>query len=187
MLESFDVTSVLLEATGGSAPAMDRLLPVLYADLRERAAFLLRSERPQHTLQPTELVHEAYLRLVDQTRCQWQNRAHFLAVASQAMRRILVDHARRRGSQKRGGDCVKISLDDALVVGTEEADDMLVSLEQALEKLAEHHPQAARVVEMRFFGGLTHEECACVLGFSPRTASRQWEFAQAWLFREITG
>ena len=147
----------------------------------------MRRERSGHTLRPTDLVHEAYLRLADQTRCRWQDRAHFLAVASQAMRRILVDHARRRGSQKRGGGSVKIPLDEALVVGTEEANGMLLSLEQALTRLAERHPQAARVIEMRFFGGMTHDECACVLGFSTRTASRHWEFAQAWLYREMAG
>jgi RNA polymerase sigma factor (TIGR02999 family) len=185
MHESLDITSVLLEATEGSAPAAERLFTILYDQLRDRAALLLRRERPGHTLRPTDLVHEAYLHLADQTRCRWQDRAHFLAVASQAMRRILVDHARRRGSQKRGGGIVKIPLDDALVVGTDEADDVLRSLDLALVKLAERHPQAARVVEMRFFGGLTHEECACVLGFSPRTASRYWEFAQAWLYREL--
>ena len=185
MHESLDVTSVLLETTGGSLPAAERLFTVLYSELRDRAALLMRRERPGHTLRPTDLVHEAYLHLADQTRCRWQDRAHFLAIASQAMRRILVDHARRRGSQKRGAGHIKLSLDDALVVGTEEADDMLQSLELALVKLAEHDLKAARVVEMRFFGGLTHDECACVLGFSPRTASRYWAFAQAWLYREI--
>ena len=187
MAASLDVTSVLLETTGGSPQAADRLFSMLYNELRERAAVLLRRERPGHTLRSTDLVHEAYLRLADQTRCRWQDRAHFLAVASQAMRRILIDHARRRGSQKRGAGRVKVSLDEALVIGTEETDQVLRSLEEALARLTEHHPQAARVVEMRFFGGLTHDECACVLGFSPRTASRYWAFAQAWLFREMAG
>src|SRR5262245_56675728 len=171
MAESQDITSILLEATNGSSPAADRLFSVLYPELRERAAGLLRRERSDHTLRPTDLVHEAYLRLPDHTRCRWHDRAHFLAVASQAMRRILVDHARRRGSQKRGGKNVKIPLDEALVIGTEGTDGMLLSLERALTRLTEQHPQAARVVEMRFFGGMTHDECACVLGFSTRTAS----------------
>jgi RNA polymerase sigma factor (TIGR02999 family) len=183
--ESQDATAVLLEATGGSERAADRLLAIVYDDLREAAARLLRRERADHTMQATELVHEAYLRLVDQTRCEWQNRAHFLAVASLAMRQILVDHARRRGSKKRGGDKVKVELDEALILGTERADEMILSLEEALGKLTARYPEAGRVVEMRFFGGLTHEECACVLGFSPRTSSRHWEFAQAWLAREI--
>ena len=185
MAASPDVTSVLLETTGGSPQAAHRLFSLLYDDLRGRAAALLSRERPGHTLRSTDLVHEAYLRLADQTRCQWKDRAHFLAFASQAMRRILVDHARRRGSQKRGARCEKVVLDEALVIGTEETDESLRSLDEALTALAGQHPQAARVVEMRFFGGLTHDECACVLGFSPRTASRYWEFAQAWLYREM--
>jgi RNA polymerase sigma factor (TIGR02999 family) len=187
MHESLDITSVLQQVTDDAPRATERLFTVLYDELRGRAALLLSRERPDHTLRPTDLVHEVYLRLADQTRCRWQDRAHFMAIASQAMRRILVDHARRRGSQKRGGGQVRITLDEALIVGTEEADDLLNSLEHALVKLAEHHPKAARVVEMRFFGGMTHDECACVLGFSPRTASRYWEFAQAWLYREIAG
>jgi RNA polymerase sigma factor (TIGR02999 family) len=183
--EFLDTTAILLEATEGSPRAADRLLSIVYEELRLTAERLLAGERPDHTLQATELVHEAYLRLVDQTRCRWQNRAHFLAVASQAMRRILVDHARRRGSMKRGAGRTRVLFEEALIVGTEEADGMLLSLEDALRKLAAQYPMAARVVEMRFFGGLTHEECACVLGFSPRTASRHWDFAQAWLYREI--
>lgn len=183
--EFFDTTAVLLEVTSGSARATDRLLSIVYDDLREAATRLLRRERPDHTLRATELVHEAYLRLIDQTRCEWQNRAHFLGVASRAMRRILVDHARRRGSQKRGSGLVRVLFDEALIIGTEQADEMLLSLERALEKLAARYPEPARVVEMRFFGGLTNDECACVLGLSPRSASRHWEFAQAWLYREI--
>ncbi|MFN0150178.1 MAG: sigma-70 family RNA polymerase sigma factor [bacterium] len=183
--EFLDTTALLLDASSGSARASDRLLAVVYDDLRGAAARLMRGERSDHTLRATELVHEAYLRLVDHTRCEWQNRAHFLAVASRAMRNILVDHARRRGSHKRGGDQVRVSFDEALVVGTESADAMLLTLERGLEKLALAHPEAARVVEMRFFGGLTNEECASVMGFSARTVSRNWEFAQAWLYREI--
>lgn len=187
MAASLDVTSVLLETTGGSPQAAHRLFSLLYNELRERATVLLRGERPGHTLRSTDLVHEAYLRLADQTRCRWQDRAHFLAVASQVMRRILIDHARRRGSQKRGGGHAKVSLDEALVIGTDEADHVLGALDDALRRLTQHHPEAARVVEMRFFGGLTLEECACVLGFSTRTVSRHWGFAQAWLFREMSG
>jgi len=183
--EFLDTTALLLEVSGGSARAADRLLAVVYDDLREAASRLMRGERSDHTLRATELVHEAYLRLVDHTRCEWQSRAHFLAVASRAMRNILVDHARRRGSQKRGAGHVRVSFDEALVIGTESADAMILTLERALEKLARRHPEAARVVEMRFFGGLTNEECASVIGSSPRTVSRHWEFAQAWLYREI--
>lgn len=183
--QSLDVTAVLLKATDGSADASDRLLTVLYEELRTVADRLLLGECPEHSLQATDLVHEAYLRLVDQTRCQWQNRAHFLAVAAQAMRRILVDHARGRRRAKRGGGRGKLPLDEALLIGSEEADEMLLSLDDALETLGVLHPEAARVVEMRFFGGLTIEESACVLGRSPRTVSRHWEFAHAWLYRKI--
>lgn len=164
---------------------MDSLLALVYDDLREAAARLLRRERSDHTMQATELVHEAFLRMVDQTRCDWQNRAHFLAIASRAMRRILVDHARRRGSQKRGSGQAKVELDEALVVGSEDTDTLVQELELALTKLAQQYPDAARVVEMRFFGGLTHDECALVMGFSRRTATRHWSFAQSWLYREI--
>lgn len=180
-----DVTAVLLEATDGAAGATDRLLYMVYGELRALAGNYLWHESPDHTLQATELVHEAYLRLIDHTRCEWRNRAHFLAVAAVAMRRILIDHARRRRSQKQGGSLVQVSLDEALVVGTEESDETLLALERALERLAISHPEPARVFEMRFFGGLTFDECASVLGISARTASRHWEFAKAWLSREL--
>ncbi|MEZ5064291.1 MAG: sigma-70 family RNA polymerase sigma factor [bacterium] len=182
-----DVTEILLQARGGAPGATDRLLAALYSDLRGMADRFLRHERADHTLQPTELVHEAYFRLVDQTRCAWQDRAHFLAIASQAMRRILVDHARRRGSAKRGGGVPRIPLHEAtnLIGGGD--DTTLLALDFALDKLAAVHPDSARVVELRFFGGLTHEECAGVLDVSPRTVSRHWEFARAWLYREMSG
>jgi RNA polymerase sigma factor (TIGR02999 family) len=186
MNASRDLTSILLETTAGSPQAADQLFTLLYDELRERATALLRRERHGHTLRSTDLVHEAYLRLADPTRCQWQDRAHFLAVASRAMRRILVDHARRRGSRKRGSDSVKVSLDETIVIGTDESDHVLASLEEALERLTVHHSAAARVVEMKFFGGLTFEECGCVLGVTPRTISKYWRFAQAWLFREMS-
>lgn len=180
-------TGLLQEATRGSSDAAERLLPLVYEELRAMADRFLRRERPDHTLQATELVHEAYLRLIDQTRCRWQNEAHFLAVASQAMRRILVDHARRRKSDKRGGGQPKLSLDEAVTVGSDEMSVTLLALDLALGKLAVQHAEIARVVEMRFFGGLTNDECACVLGVSPRTVSRHWEFAQTWLYREMGG
>lgn len=186
MNASRDLTAILLETTAGSPQAADQLFTLLYDELRDRATSLLRLERHGHTLRSTDLVHEAYLRLADQTRCQWQDRAHFLAVASRAMRRILVDHARRRGSRKRGAEYVKVSLDETIVIGTAESDDVLNSLEDALERLTEQHAHAARVVEMKFFGGLTFEECGCVLGVTPRTISNYWRFAQAWLFREMS-
>jgi RNA polymerase sigma factor (TIGR02999 family) len=182
-----DPTRLLHETTSGSPEASDRLLELLYEELHTRAERFLRRERPDHTLQATELVHEAYLKLVDQTRCEWQNRAHFLAIASVAMRRILVDHARRRGGAKRAGGAVKLPLEEALTVGKEDSDTTMLALNMALDKLNRRHPGIARVVEMRYFGGLTHDESACVLGVSPRTISRRWEFAQAWLYREMAG
>lgn len=184
-MSSLDATSLVLELTAGSPGATDRLLALAYEELRSQAERLLRSERPDHTLQATELVHEAYLRMVDQTRCRWQDRAHFLAVASQAMRRILVDHARRRGAAKRGSGQRKLSLDEALMVGTDEGATVMLALDEALERFARQYPDAARVVEIRFFGGLTIEEAACALGLSERSVSRHWEFAQAWLYREL--
>jgi RNA polymerase sigma factor (TIGR02999 family) len=185
MALSPDTTALLHETTDGSPDAAEQLLAVVYQDLRERARQYLRRERSDHTLQATELVHEAYLRLVDQTRCEWRNRAHFMAVASIAMRRVLVDHARRRNRVKREGDLKKLSLQEVLEVGNDETGSTMLALDLAMSKLSKVHPEAARVVEMRFFGGLTHEESACALGVSPRTVSRQWEFAQAWLYREM--
>lgn len=186
MSDALDITAVLQKATHGSPEAAERLLGLVYEELRGIAGRILRRERPDHTLQATELVHEAYLRLIDQTRCEWQNQAHFLAVASQAMRRILVDHARRRDSDKRGGGVGKLSLDNALTIGSEAMSSTLLALDLALVKLSSQYPEIGRVVEMRCFGGLTHEQCACVLGASPRTVSRHWEFAQAWLYREMS-
>lgn len=180
-----DPTTLLQETTGGSAQAAEHLLAVVYEDLRDRAQQYLQRERSDHTLQATELVHEAYLRLVDQTRCEWRDRAHFMAVASIAMRRVLIDHARHRNRLKRDGGARKLSLDEAMQLGRDETGSTLLSLDLALGRLSERHPEIARVVEMRFFGGLTHEESACALGISPRTVSRHWEFAQAWLYREM--
>jgi len=165
---------------------MARLFELLYADLRLIADGRLRRESSGHTLQPTALVHEAYLRLVDQTRCRWQNRAHFLAVASQAMRRILVDHARGKQRVKRGGAWKRVSLDEALDVSGEQGAEHIIVLDTALRKLETSQPEKARVVEMRYFGGLTNEECAEVLQVSARTVIRYWDYAQAWLYREMT-
>lgn len=185
MADSLDVTALLHQATTGAPGAADRLLALVYADLRDIAERHLRRERPDHTLQATELVHEAYLRLVDQTRCEWQNRAHFLGVASTAMRRILVDHARTRLSEKRGGGAPRLALDEALCVGDDAGSETLLALDLALQRLSAEYPAIGHLVELRFFGGLLHEECAAVLGCSARTISRQWEFAKAWLYREL--
>lgn len=168
--------------------AADDLLPVVYDELRRLAQSRMTQERGDHTLQATALVHEAYLKLVDQTRVVWQNRAHFFAVAAKAIRRILIDHARAKKSTKRGGDDVPLSLDDALTVPASQDDPGLdfLALHSALEKLAQEDPVKEQVVELRFFGGLTGKETAEVLGVDPRTVDRYWKYARAWLYRELT-
>jgi len=158
-----EVTRLLIRLTDGDDGALGELLPLVYAELRRLAAGYLRRERPGHTLQPTALVNEAYLRLVDQMQVRWQNRAHFLGVAAQMMRRILVDHARGQRAEKRGGDMQILSLDENIDVSGERAAD-LVALDEALKRLAELDPQKSRIVELRFFGGLSVEETAEVLG-----------------------
>ena len=160
------------------------LLSLLYDELHRLASRSFRSERTEHTLQPTALVHEAYLRLVAQKHVVWENRNHFLGVAAQVMRRILVDHARGRRAAKRGGGLHEVTLSRALIVSEERAP-ALVALDEALSRLASIDPQQARVVELRFFGGLTVEETAQALSISPATAKREWSMAKAWLAREI--
>jgi RNA polymerase sigma-70 factor (ECF subfamily) len=179
-----DVTGLLHAYEEGDEDALARLMPLVYGELRRLAARALRRERSGHTLQPTALVHEAYLRLVDQHRAHLQSRAHFYAVAAQIMRRILVDHARFRGRHKRGGAVAKVSLDEAFHIPKGRAVE-LVSLDDALHSLAEIDPQQARVVELRYFGGLTIEETADVAGISPATVKRDWVVAKAWLQREL--
>ena len=181
---SSDVTRLLLHLSNGRPAAADELLPLVYAELRNMAARLLRSERPDHTLQPTALVHEAYLRLVDQRVDTWQNKAHFLGIAAQAMRRILIDHARRRRATKRGG--ARVTLDDDMAAVTGPSLDLL-ALDTALQELAALDPRQGQVVELRFFGGLTLEETAEVLGIAPATVKRDWTVARAWLHRALDG
>lgn len=183
---SDDVTRILLAAGNGDPIAAEQLLPLVYDELRQLASLQLRRERPGHTLQPTALVHEAWLRLVDQTHVEWQNRAHFLAVAATAMRRILVNHAKARASLKRGGDGwdrLRVPLDDLVDSLSHHVD--LAALDESLTRLAELDPQQARIVEMRFFGGLTVEEIAKSLELSPRTVHRDWAMARAWLRGEL--
>lgn len=179
------VTELLLEWGGGDEASRDRLMQVVYDELRRVAAAQLRHERPDHTLQPTALVNEAYVRLVDQTRVQWRNRAQFFGIAARLMRRILVDHARRQRALKRGGDATRLSLDEELVGGPQQDMD-LVALDEALGELTTIDERLAAVVEMRFFGGLTVEETAAVTGTSPATVKRDWSTARAWLFRALT-
>ena len=178
------VTQVLVAVRDRQAGAVDRLLPVVYDELRALAQRFLRREKRNHTLQPTALVHEAYLRLIDQREAKWQDRAHFCAIAAQAIRRVLIDHARARKRQKRGGDRVRVTLSAATPIFVGKDTDLL-ALDEALERLAETEPLGARIVEMRFFGELTVEEVAEVLDMSDRSVRRHWKYAKAWLFREI--
>jgi RNA polymerase sigma factor (TIGR02999 family) len=180
------LTEALKGVSQGDATAMDRLLPVVYAEMRRLAANYLRGERTGHTLQPTALVHEAYLRLVGQRDIPWQSRAHFVGVAARTMRHILVDHARRRKAQKRGGGDSPVTLDTGALVagGTPVAFD---DLDQALVDLAKLSERQARIVELRYFGGLSIEETGEVLGIASATVKRDWVAARAWLYRELTG
>jgi RNA polymerase sigma factor (TIGR02999 family) len=183
-MSSPDVTQILQEVSGGDKDAPARLMPLVYDELRRLADHYLRQERPDHTLQPTALVHEAYLKLIDQTRVDWQNRAHFFGVAAQLMRRILVDHARRHRASKRGGLRQKLTLDEA-VDYSQPRDLDLVALDDALNALAQMDARQSQIVELRFFGGLTIEETAEALGISPATVKVDWSMAKAWLRREI--
>ncbi len=158
----------------------------MYEELRQKAARYLRRERPGHTLQTTALINEAYLRLIDAKDIQWQSRAHFFAIAANLMRRVLVDHARRRDADKRGGPNIRLTLDETIAVANETDVDLL-AIDQALDRLATIDPQQARVVELRFFSGLSVEETAAALGVSPKTVKRDWSVARAWLRREIDG
>ncbi len=183
---SGDVTGMLLAWNRGEPGALDRLLPAVQEELHRVARGYMRHERPDHTLQATALVNEAYLKLVDQTRVTWKNRAHFIGVAAQLMRRILVDHARRRAAKKRGGPDSRLTLAKDIAAPEENSVD-LIALDVALEKLAALEPRQARVVEMRFFGGLTREEVAEALGVSAVTIKRDWIAAKAFLFCELKG
>lgn len=179
------ITVLIDEARRGDQNALNRLLPEVYAELRRIAARHMRHEQPGQTLQATALVHEAYLRLFKDSALSFQNRAHFLAIAAQSMREILVDHARGRHAAKRGGGGRKITLDESLAIGAETPVDFL-ALHEALVRFGEVAPQPARIVELRFFGGLTNEEIAEAVGSSPATVKRHWSVARAWLYRELT-
>ena len=179
-----DLTALLSEWGRGNSNALNELLPLVYAELRRMAARQLRAERVGHTLQPTALVHEVYLRLVDQRQVDWRDRAHFFGAAAQVMRRILVDHARRRRASKRGDGLVTVSIDQANEAIAPDGLPVL-ELDHALDRLAGLDEGLARIVELRAFGGLTIEEAACVLKVSPTTAKREWRTAKAWLTREL--
>ena len=180
-----NITELLVGYGRGDKEALDKLMPIVYDELRRQAARYLRREQPGHTMQTTALIHEAYVRLVDQRNVQWQNRAHFFGIAAQMMRRILVDHARTKKRAKRGGSAVKVSLADA-TIPVKEQDLDVVALDEALNRLAEIDEQQSRVVELRFFSGLTVEETAEVMHISPATVKRDWSMAKAWLHRELS-
>ena len=180
------VTDLLLRARAGDSSALANVFPLIYEELRTIAERQLWNERDGHTLSPTALVHEAYMRLIDYHHVEWTGRAHFLRVAATAMRRILVDHARGQRSLKRGGRLRRVSI-DAIQLGAEEQVELLIAVDAALDKLALHDERQAQVVECRFYGGMTEEETAEAIGIGLRTVKRDWAKAKSWLYREISG
>jgi RNA polymerase sigma factor (TIGR02999 family) len=186
MTSTHEVTQALRELSAGHENAPAQLMPLVYDELRKLAAAYLDAERADHTLQATALVHEAYIRLVDWRNVSWQNRAHFFALAAQAMRHILVDHARAKHAQKRGGEWTKLAIDEAVSYPQQQTID-LVALDDALERLTSLDPTQGKIVELRFFGGLTIEEAAEALRLSPAAVKREWTLAKAWLHKTLTG
>ena len=184
--ETSEITRMLREWSEGKAESLESLLPLVYDQLHQQAARLLRKEGPGHTLQATALINEAYLKLIDRQEITWQSRTHFFAVAAQVMRRILIDHARAKHRKKRGGRDIKLSLEGATLVATREKAVDLIALDEALSELANHDAQQVRVVELRYFGGLSLEETAEALHVSRATVARDWEAARAWLHRKLT-
>lgn len=186
-----DITRLLVQWSEGDAEALERLVPLVYGELKRIASNQLRRERPEHTMAPTALVHELYLRLIDQRGATWENRIHFFSLAAQLMRRILVDYARARNADKRGGSVTRISIDEALEggwpkpEGEDPATADVLAVDQALERLTRLDRDQGRIVELRFFAGLSVEETAHVLKRSPRTVKREWRLARAWLYREL--
>ena len=179
------VTQILVDWSGGDREAAERLMPLVYDEMRRIARSFISRERQGHTLQPTALVNEAYLRLVDQNSVTWQSRAHFYSVAASMMRRVLIDHARTRATEKRGGGAVRLSLEDVQVPVEERAANF-VAMDEALERLSQFNERGRRIVEMRFYAGMSEEEIAEVLGVSTRTVLRDWKAARVWLFRELS-
>jgi RNA polymerase sigma-70 factor, ECF subfamily len=180
-----EITQLLVDWSNGNQAALDQLTPLVYTELRQLAHRYMRRERLGHTMQTTALIHEAYLRLVDQTKVRWENQAHFFGIAARLMRQILIEHARSHTRAKRGGGAGTISLDEAAFVAQARAAELL-ALNDALERLAAVDPRKSRVVELRFFGGLSVEEAARVLNIAPNTVLRDWRLAKAWLHREIS-
>lgn len=179
-----EITQLLVAWGKGDETALDQLIPAVYGELRRIAGNFMRRQNPGHTLQASALVNEAFLRLVDSNKVNWQSRTHFFAVSAQLMRRVLVDAARRRNSQKRGGDRLRITLDDRVDLSNEDETD-LVALDEALTRLADLNPRHSRIVELRYFGGLTEDQVAETLNVSARTVRRDWSVARAWLYREL--
>ncbi len=178
------VTGLLIELSNGKREVVDALLPIIYDELKRIAASYLRRERSDHTLQPTALVNEAYMKMVDITQVSWQNKAHFLGVAANQMRRILVDHARNHNAMKRGGEFQILTLNEEIDKAEEQRAD-LIALDEALIELAEMDPVKAKIVELRYFGGLSTDETAEVLGVAPITVKRHWKMAKAWLYGRL--
>ena len=183
-MDNHEVTNLLIQLTLGDRAAEERLLPLVYAELRRMAANYLRRERADHTLQATALVHETYLRLIEVHAVDWQSRSHFFALAATLMRRILVDHARAHAARKRGGSRDSINLDEVFVF-TAPRSEQLIALDDALNRLGQRDPRQGQIVELRFFGGLSEEEVAAHLGISTRTVKRDWRMAKAWLYKEL--
>ncbi|MBX3293605.1 MAG: sigma-70 family RNA polymerase sigma factor [Acidobacteria bacterium] len=179
-----EITEILKDWSAGSENAKDRLLPFVYAELKRQARMIMSRERSDHTLQPTALVHETFIRMAERSGIDWQDRHHFYAISSRLMRQILIDHARSHAARKRGGDQIKFSLDD-IQISVDERAASLLALDEALKRLAELDERQASIVEMRFFGGMTLDEIAGTLKTSQRTVSREWETARLWLYREL--
>lgn len=179
------VTQILHDWSGGDREAPERLMPLVYDEMRRIARAFISRERQGHTLQPTALVNEAYLRLVDQNSVSWQSRAHFYSVAASMMRRVLIDHARTRATEKRGGGAVRLSIEDVQIPVEERAANF-VAMDEALERLSQFNERGRKIVEMRFYAGMSEEEIAEVLGVSTRTVLRDWKAARVWLFRELS-
>jgi RNA polymerase sigma factor (TIGR02999 family) len=185
-INSHQITQLLIDWSKGNEFALEQLMPLVYEELRQMARRYMRRQPSGHTFQTTELIHEAYLKLAGADEQNWQNRAHFFGIASQAMRHILVDYARSKQSQKRGGLQQKITLDETAMVSSKRSDE-IVALDDALQQLNQFDERKSRVVELKYFGGLTNEEIAEVLKMSPETVKRDWRFARTWLLRELSG
>jgi len=186
MSQTRQITRMLREWSDGNREALENLMPLVYDELHRQAARFLRRERADHTLQATALIHETYIKLIDQREANWESRAHFFAIAANLMRRILVDHARAKYREKRGGNAVKLPLEEAMLISGEEKNVDLMALDEALTRLEKIDEQQARVVELRYFGGLSLEETAEALRVSRTTVANDWSMAKAWLHRELT-